>query len=137
MSNSKSNTRISRHEVNRVISGLTSRYGMVNQHYGGNNEFKEKVNDSIREFRKIALEEQRDWDRELRKVARLHKILNIALENLSHSFSGDILVIDKKAYIHICKCIDAFNVYLTHNQLFNLQYNRLPQLILPKEVVMR
>jgi hypothetical protein len=132
-----SKLRISRHEMGRRLTNAKEKYGMYYRVNKGNSEFNKIVNDSIQSFRKIQIREQKEWVRELGRVNNLHRVLNTALTNLAHSFTGDIVYIDRHDYVRICKTISAFNEYISVNQLWKLKYDTLAPLELPKGVIIK
>tara|TARA_R110002012_G_scaffold64344_5_gene169241 strand:- start:28 stop:408 length:381 start_codon:yes stop_codon:yes gene_type:complete len=119
------------------MNRMNSKYGMNYNVKSSSNQFNKILLDNVHEFRQITLADKKEWDKEMRKVAKLHRTLNIALENLSHSFSGDIVYIDRKDYVRISKMIEAFNVYINTNQLWKLEYDTLNEFKLPKSVIIK
>jgi len=123
--------------MGRRLTNAKEKYGMNYSINKGNNPFNKIVNDSIQSFRKIQIREQKEWVRELGRVNNLHRVLNTALTNLAHSFTGDIVYIDRHDYVRICKTISAFNEYISVNQLWKLKYDTLAPLELPKSVIIK
>ncbi len=123
--------------MGRRLTNAKQKYGMEYRMNKGNNEFSKIVNDSIQSFRKIQIRERKEWDRELGRVNKLHRVLDTALTNLAHSFTGDIVYIDRHDYVRICKTIDAFNEYIETNQLWKLKFDTLSPLKLPKSVIIK
>ena len=57
------------------------------------------------------------------------------LTTLSHSTQSDILVVNRKDITRISKTIQAFNHYITINQLYLLKYQPLEEIKLPNDVL--
>ena len=127
--------RISNSQKSRGVSSLVDQYSMTSDVSKGDRLYKE-TNEIVDNFAKIKQRnENRQWDRDIHTIKKLHWQLDKVLDSLSIEGQGNLFYMLEKDYHRILRLIISFNEYIKHNQLWRLKYAPLSDLRLPERVI--
>ena len=124
--------RVSKRERSRVLNDMLGKYRVSDYKVSNDNNLNHRTASIIRELSSI---NRKDMIRQLKIINDLHKKVSLILTTLSHSTQSDILVVNRKDITRISKTIQAFNHYITINQLYLLKYQPLEEIKLPNDVL--